>query len=99
MSFQINDKVVCVNGSFVKDFRYPLFNKLPVKDGIYCIRNIRLTTGTNLLCVDLVGIYSRQQTFTNGTTYYRAEIGFCPSRFRKIEQAKEQCMLKQSSTN
>ena len=81
--FQISDKVVCINDDFsYKSHRTKYYNKLPIRNQIYCIREICYTPIKHLPYIKLVGIWADIQKYKGG---FELEPGFDPKRFRKID--------------
>lgn len=80
--FNISDKVICIDDNFShKSYRAEYYNKLPIKDQIYCVREVCVTPVKNLPYIKLVGIWAREVDYGGFIT----EGGFKPERFRKIE--------------
>lgn len=90
MSFEIGQKVVCINDSF-EDWVLKLYTCLPKKDAVYVVRDVRIGAtfekgerkgAISLLLVGLVN----PSVPSNSSL---AERGFNAERFRSLDQMRE----------
>lgn len=90
--FSVGQKVVCVDDSWPESVKQ-LYLSLPVKDGIYVVRAVRVGVRADELIMDmrrvleqsllLVGLY-------NPTNNLGVEAGFAASRFRALDELKQE---------
>ncbi len=82
---KISDKVICIDDIFPLEGR-EVFNKLPQKNQIYCVRSIESSPTGKGIYIKLVGIYAEERRLKGTNIIF--ERGFKPERFRTIEEIK-----------
>ncbi len=92
--FSVGQKVVCVDDSWPESVKQ-LYLSLPVKDSIYVVRAVRVGVRADELIMDmrrvleqsllLVGLY-------NPTNNLGVEAGFAASRFRALDELKQEAV-------
>jgi hypothetical protein len=89
--FEVGQKVVLVDDAWPETVKQ-LYLALPVKDGVYVVRAVRIGVKADELIMDLrrvlepslllVGLY-------NPTNNLGVEAGFAASRFRALDELKQ----------
>ena len=91
MSFDIGQKVVCVDDQF-EDWVKALYTSLPKKDAVYVVRDVRIGATfergqrKGAISILLVGLVNPG---VPNSTSSMAERGFNSERFRPLDEVKE----------
>ena len=94
--FNVGQKVVCVDDKWPESVKQ-LYLQLPLRDNVYVVRAVRVGVRADELIMDmrrvleqsilLVGLY-------NPTNKLGVEAGFAASRFRSLDELKNQATEK-----
>jgi hypothetical protein len=97
--FSVGQKVVCVDDQW-SDTVKQLYLQLPVKDSIYVVRAARVGVRADELIMDMRRVLEQSILLTglyNPTNKLGVEAGFAASRFRSLDELKNQNAVEEAA--
>lgn len=98
--FSVGQKVVLVDDKWPESVKQ-LYLQLPVKDGVYVVRATRAGVRADELIMDMRRVLEQSILLVgivNPTNNLGVEFGFASTRFRSLEEIKQQATEEKEAT-